>query len=467
MGALSGLASSALATGTEAWVDTVGDFFCLRLSALTPDSITVVNANVEGWVSVGAARGAQCNLAGATSTWSVDASNISGVASDENTGIDDAHPLKTHAECARRTWGAFVPEGSKMIVRHLSNDLAGARAIYNVFGGSGIIFDGAVPDAVSNLFGFFNIVGVPSVVYSGTMSAVVQTAAGVAGDNHFTDALTPAFSNATGRLWKRTNGTKCGFWPQKDLGSNVTRVSCAMQTTGRKVLANADSYSILQLPTLRDVTFACPQVGEFPTMIQQVAYATAATFGSAFKNGPAAFMHCDMTLFAGNGVMENGIGMYNCRNPFVFSDTSAMQQGAFINGGLADSSSIVPQWPPAQGRFTADSGSGASAAYISFQGVNLTLDHNCDVAEGQLSFYDNVDCLLLPNALARIEVTLLGGSGNTGKLVKVTGSGCQAVVGTYAAGATSDVSPFQLNAAVAATPALVDFATKDNCIVAA
>src|SRR5271154_4177598 len=95
--------------GSLAWVASVGDFFVNKASALPVDNITVVtNAGRAGyqWVRLGITNR---NWA-AQSTWVIDPQNSTGLASDQNTGIDATHPLLTYSEHARRLAGAYIQQ---------------------------------------------------------------------------------------------------------------------------------------------------------------------------------------------------------------------------------------------------------------------------------------------------------------------------------------------------------------------
>jgi hypothetical protein len=457
--ALAALASAALPDGSLAFVQTVKAYFCLVAS--TQAASGVVRVAAAGNAGHLWERCLESTDWRAQLLWSVDPSNSTGLASDENTGATDLLPLLTHSECARRLAGAVVPNGSIMVVRHLSSDLAGASAVYDVQGAGTPAGAAAGADVISNAQGFFSIIGIPTTVYTGVVSGIVQTARGLVGDNHFTDAgAPPAFSNATGRLWRRTNGVPIGFWPQKDLGGGSFRISCPSRAFSRQTLANGDTYAILQLPILRGVVFSRQQLGGYQTSsIQQCDYRG----GGPIPNGPAAFLFCDLTGLTTPTVanIEGATFFGNCHNPFVVSDTMATSPPIQIVAGLCDATAGAgTQQLPASGRAFLS----PSSAYLSFQGLTLPIDHGVQIIEGQFSFFDCVDCISIPVTATgvRVEIVAMGGMGNSGKIVNnqapnalVTGS-TQLLATPMPAGMTSDANPFQLGTVVSPTPTLVD-----------
>jgi hypothetical protein len=125
--ALEVLSTAPFVTGALAYVATVGALWCLQTaSALTTDGITVVNAAGGGqWV-----RGVSLiTEAALTQTvWELDERNVSGTASDENTGITGATALRTKAEIARRLGSNNPFTNVAVTVTWLSVNVPGSAA---------------------------------------------------------------------------------------------------------------------------------------------------------------------------------------------------------------------------------------------------------------------------------------------------------------------------------------------------
>ena len=120
--ALGALPAAALQDGTQATVQSNGSLWVLlKPSALTPDGITIINANGGGqWIRSLTLIAAQAQ---AQLVWNVDKQNVSGTASDENTGLTSGTALRTVAEIMRRlgTWSANY-DAVAVQINYLSGD---------------------------------------------------------------------------------------------------------------------------------------------------------------------------------------------------------------------------------------------------------------------------------------------------------------------------------------------------------
>ena len=205
---------NALLQGQQAFVESNGSWWSLIGSAEPVDGITIINAtgsapaqwlreNVSGYLAGYLLQPA----------WFVDAQNISGNASDENTGEDAFNPLLSKAEIFRRwgyTWSPSL-QGIEVTITYLSADTGstdpGLFAPY--------LLDGAHLIETSPL---------PATSFTGTLLAVTpKNRAGNA-------ALSSTFTTATGAmaanlmLVNTTRGNSRAF-VEKSLGGAAWQIS--------------------------------------------------------------------------------------------------------------------------------------------------------------------------------------------------------------------------------------------------
>ena len=218
-----------------AWVTKLGRWFQLQTAALTVDGINTLTASgLAGaqWVAMLWRN----PVFEAQTTWNINTST----GNDEGAGtIGD--PLKTVSELARRL--AFA-QLTATVTATVVGDMAGTdKAIFTFYVASG---------------GSFNLVGTPTVLYTGTISGTTTAgAAPTTGDNTLSDtgitggSFTAAGAMAQGVLFTRTSGTVCSWFAVKDKGSETVRISVPMSgiVTGQ-TLNNGDTYNFAQLPTL-------------------------------------------------------------------------------------------------------------------------------------------------------------------------------------------------------------------------
>jgi hypothetical protein len=375
-------------------------------------------------------------------TWSIDGLNTTGLASDENTGIDDAHPLATFAEYDRRTHGTRLQAGSSHIVRLLSNMAASDGASLDIDGVGTPTTAAATPYPVN---GYLTIVGVPAVTYSGTISASANVPAGGNSntDNHFTDAGSPPAFATTAAIWKRTNGLVAYAWPQKDLTGGVFRTSCLVGGLARRTWADGDNYSILTLPTIHDLKF--PRTSNpIRTLVSLVNESTSIA-GSVFLPGDVTWAYCQ--FLHGGAPLLGCSSFVNCRD---FLGRTINQAEVIplqvVSGGLNSDANLL--LPSGVAYFM-----GMSTTYMSFQSVLLSLDYGATIAELSAMFYDlgASACVGLARSNCYVNVLSCGGMGNTGKIFSVTGTRSAVIYAqTPAAGMTTDALPFQVKAATSA-----------------
>ncbi len=124
--AMSAYVKAGTQDGQPAAVESNGSVWALRTTAATSDNITIANSTFAGmkWVRSGSYITA---VAQAQTAWFVDPQNVSGTASDENTGLDATHAILTKAEMMRRwgyTWSPDL-DGIIVNVQYLSADTLG------------------------------------------------------------------------------------------------------------------------------------------------------------------------------------------------------------------------------------------------------------------------------------------------------------------------------------------------------
>jgi hypothetical protein len=444
---LASVASGPLAAGTLAWVDSVGDFFRLKQSALTTTPTTVITASGKSgyqWIRVGAQNISwQSQL-----TWSVDPQSLVNTCSDEATGVSDSVPLCSMGELARRVGGAVYATGTSCIVRLLSNMQTTDAAFFNVRG-TGVPGGTAVTPFPVNEF--FNVVGVPVVVYSGTAATVHQAAAGAVDENYIIDTSAPAFAT-TGRLWKRTNGTAAYAWPQKDetgTTSGKFRTSQWVSSFAAATLSNGDSWSILQLPTVNNLTF--PYVSN--VFQYGLALVDERTSSSSNQQGVNNIRWITSTFAGGSGSVSGYF--YNVRDLGSRLVNGGLPLLSISYGGLMSTGLTLP-----------DIGTivvgGTDIVYVSFQGSGIIIGSGLvQVTQATTMHFDqSTPCISVNYTNASLSYGggpnyQIGGLGNTGDIWNLQNSGTRIeYVIAPPSGMTSKGSPITLGSTSYAISAL-------------
>lgn len=456
--ALAAQASAGLSDGSEAYVVTLRAMFVLQASTAT--AVPLVNVAASGKSGYQWVRQVVRNpIWEVQFTYSVDPSNTTTLASDENSCADDTHPCLTLAEVARRLKGALIQNGTSIVVRLLSNMLAGQGALFDARG-IGTPAGTGSPYVANN---FLNIVGVPTVVYTGIVASLSQVIVGAVGDNHFTDVSAPTFSQA-GRIWKRINGTTPYFWPQKDLGSGVWRFSLPIRNGLTKTpIANGDTYQIQQLPQISNISFiATSDPNQYLIgLVQEVS-----TGGL-----PVNTVRWVDVQFSGSLTLAGDIR--NCMDPiFGVGGTTGSTPPAIMGGLITSIPSSTANLAAGQVINLAPNG----GSYISFQGVPLLLDFGTRVTESSLMFFDVASSLVELNG-ANASMTIggagastaggLGGTGNSSKIVDIQANGCSVVemaIQPISNSITSDVTPFRIKTTSTTAPPNVDFTSSASSI---
>jgi hypothetical protein len=183
-------------------------------------------------------------------TWTIDPTNTTGIASDENSGIDATAPLLTYSEHARRLSTYVIRQ--RVITTVLGDQQAADEPVYEF---------GCTDDATFN--GRMVFVGQMTAFYNGTVTTYTGGAAGPSTDNGDTinDATLPVSATASGLLangvlMTRTNSGGRFWWAAKDLGAKTFRISRPNNgTSGEGTLANGDTYSASTIPALGKLRF--------------------------------------------------------------------------------------------------------------------------------------------------------------------------------------------------------------------
>jgi len=378
-------------------------------------------------------------------TWSVDPQNTTGTASDENSGIDDENALLTMAELADRVRGTQYAAGTSCVTRLLSSMDSSDAACFDVRG------FGTPGGALATPFpqnGFFTIVGVPRLIYEGTIASPSQVSAGGVGDNRFNDTSAPTFSSEA-RIWTRTKGSRAYFWPQKDLTGGAWRCSQPSNGLAQASLADGDTWQILELPTVQNIRF--PETRDWNQYLVALVCVNDPNAGASYTT-----IRWSSVQFKSAGFLF-GADLHNCRDFIRWASTTAISPMLNIRGGLE---SLV-------GNLAAGSSwtFAANGLYTSMQSTPLILDNSTTVAESRLMFFDvPSSCLTLLQPNARIGINSLGGCGNGGLVIQVEGSFCSVQTKVLNGppippGMTSCSNLFQVNGTAAASTPIVDLTT--------
>ncbi len=174
--------------------------------------------------------------------WFIDPQNSSGLASDANSGLTNTTPLRTWTEMARRWNGAVLFNPSGYTITLMSDGNASDAVSMNV--------------QIGNNSGVL-LVGVPTVIYTGTVTAYTAAGSGPATDDYeLNDASIPSSFTASGLLAdgliaQQTTTANRWFFVVKDRGSKTARITIpANAASGAGALTNGATYVVERLPKL-------------------------------------------------------------------------------------------------------------------------------------------------------------------------------------------------------------------------
>lgn len=241
--ALAALGSSGFTEGRRAYVQSAkAEFVLLASAAATRTNYRIAASGLAGfqWCRI-PERNAFWEVQAA---WTIDPTNSTGLASDDNSGASAAAPLLTFQEHAWRLTLAEINQAT--ITTYLGDQQAGDNPTYSyiVRGGSTHQF-----------------LGSPTVIYTSTSTSFALQTVGTAAadDTELGDAAVPggsftaAGALAKGVLLKQTTGTVLYSFVMKDLGGTTARLD---QPTSDTVFTTnpaftvGQTYQALQLPKI-------------------------------------------------------------------------------------------------------------------------------------------------------------------------------------------------------------------------
>ncbi len=389
---------------------TVGDFFKFAPgSVLTADGITIVNSGdgLGQWLRLLVPNQSWRLQA----TWSIDESNVSGLANNENTGIDDTHPLLSVDEFLRRMGRVVLTV--PVTVRWMSDTTHYTIDLSSITGGK--------TTASSATGGFpLVIIGVPTIIRSGTLTGATDAPWTITDTTLATSwTASGCVSTSSGtRLIRKTDGSKSAFIGYENSAktaqtSPTTGVTDAFGTLGTVAVSFApgDAYNVYSLP-------------KFPRVTSP---------DSAAQNTPGGyFFLLDMLTFNGGANQVR-----NCGFPAVGS-FNMMQRGGFFsvygalffttNGlnGLVTSAYIDRTMM--MGTMTVSSWGGDlnGATNVVAKAGSIAASHTALGRLGTVYAFDctNVNGVIFVNNNANVTIDAVHGSGNTQLIINIRDPGC-------------------------------------------
>lgn len=248
--AVATLPSSSYDDGQPLWVKSARAQFLLMPSngaaARTNYRIAALGKLGYQWVRVAMRNGIYEVQPG----WVIDPKNITGLASDDNSGVDATAPLLTFQEHAWRLAGAELAQNTT--TTYLSDQQPGDAPTYTFLCQAGIqhAFQGSA-----------------TVLHTGTVTSYTPMTFGAitaADDAQLVDAAVAGGSwTAAGALGqgvrvRRTNGVNITCWVVSDLGGTTGRTSQPFNSASvntRPAFAPGDTYVIEQLPKVTSMRF--------------------------------------------------------------------------------------------------------------------------------------------------------------------------------------------------------------------
>lgn len=345
-------------------------------------------------------------------TWSIDESNVTGVASDANSGVDDAHPLLSIDEFVRRA--CTSGRTGTTIVRWLSNTTHSRVNLFQATTGSTAL---PIPDAPAIIFQ-----GVPTVLRTGTLTGATSTPWTVS------DSSLPTSWSASGlvsttsgtRLIRTADRTKHAFigyenvakTAQTSPANGYLSPATTWQPMGTPSAAfvNGDAYEVLSLP-------------KFPTV-------TPPDYGAT--HGATVFSYLDM-----DAILGGQVEIRNCGFPTSFPSLNAATRsgnhqfhGAIFMQGISLTSSFFSNTID-RAMFLGNAAIGSyngdwnGQVNVVAKGAWLQMNHASLPRLGTIYVYDctaNPAIQVTNNSQCTLDA--LHGSGNTGVLIDVRDPGC-------------------------------------------
>lgn len=445
---LAALASASLTDGTLAYVQSTLEYFVLVTSgAATRTNVRVAASGFAGhqWSRI-IKRNVQWEV---QATWVIDPTNSTGLASDDNTGVDATHPLLTWQECSMRLWTAEI--GQATTIAALGDQQVGDTPVFSYFlrpGG-----------------GTMSMTGTPTIVYSSTVTGYVAAAFGTtaADDNEFSDTAVPggtftaAGALAKGVLLRRTNGTVIYAPVLKDLGSTTCRIGQPQNpasTSAAVAFAIGDSYQLLRLPKMLSL-----RVND----------------QSLINNAPTKLTTFEFSV--AQGLAPGAVTLTQCYISGGFRGTGAIT----CSGCCVDTGGPPPQAIGQNLSFSMCSFKGTGATTYSFSNAAINTEgsvlslQGCQVVmasgvwnAGQFAVYDNTNAGAFPAPVGcdtggRFHfLGPISGKGCTHKLVcarqstQIVTALPLAAGSFYTAATTTDVTPIQAGSTASAVAIPLD-----------
>ncbi len=385
---------------TQAWVVSVGDWFVLgpAMTAAQPE-VVVAASDGRQWV-----RQFVPNPKWQTqTTWSIDESNVSGLASDENTCADDTHPCLNIDEFIRRM-GSAGSINATVTVRWLSNTTKAVVTAKNIIPGM---------LGVSTPIPLLIFQGVPRIIRSGTLTG------------------------ATVAPWTVSDSSLVTSWSASGCLST--------SLTGTRLIRNVaqTKHAAMAYEGVAKTASTSPHNGYAPTFPQSGTAVAAFAAGDAYEViALPKFPYIDL------GIWFNGANLYyldaqgiggginraiNCG--FVgFAETQANAYpgyvfflGAlFLSGGeltgLAYSNRSMTLGVLQGSDWAGDLN---SAINVVAKAGSLRMSHGARSRLGTVYVYDSTasEAILIDNNSA-ITIDAIHGTGNAGLIVNIRDSGC-------------------------------------------
>lgn len=427
---LTAFPSGTLFEGALAYVSTLKAYFELVQDTLPTTTTTVIAASGKPgyqWQRVAISTPHWQ----AQTTWTIDPKNSTGLANDENSGLNSGAPLLTYAEHAARLSNAVIAQS--VVVTVLGDQQVADVATYNYW-------------VSNNATVTFN--GVPAVVFTSTVTSftlqTVNNTAAATDDSQFVDNAVPGGSwTAAGALNKgviiqRTNGTLIYCFPLKDLGTNTLRVGIPLNPTNyllNPVFSPGDTYQLLQMPELLNVNFVNPSYLGTIFNLFDVRIPTFPHYPTRkFKNSYFS------TFFSGPGEIYQGCCF----------DTGAISLGVGNLGLMTFTGCSFKGTGTTLYSFENVPSSNFEGQVTTFQGCGLLVE-NGNVNCSQFNAYDftsGTHAVLRANTNARIHMLgVLSGKGNTSGLFEATGGSL-----IYSSGQMADTFVYKLASTTNATP---------------
>ncbi len=364
--------------------------------------------------------------------WSIDESNSTGLASDENTGADDSHPLLTIDEWVRRIGTGDLT--ASVQVRWLSNT---TRTSVNL----SAIKVGQTTSATIPTVTFF---GVPTIMRSGTLTGAASGSSTpwTVSDSSLPVSWTASVGMSTSsgsRLIRKTDKTKHAFLAYESVAKTAaTSPHAAYSATnpdpvfggGSATFANGESYEVVTLPTFPDVT----------TPLGTENFNGFVFIYLDFVGGIRGYAQARLCGFRNFASLWNVYG-----NSAVGIKGGILPSGGFISGmnsgNTLDRTITLGAW-----QFANWSGDMNGYANVIAKTGSWSLDHGNIGRLGSVYVYDctATSAIRLTNNSNVSVDGIPNGSGNTGTIVEIRDAGCSfntvvpaASVGTSFAASTS------------------------------